>query len=229
MATKKPYAKTYAVTLTGITPLLLHHDNIGWAETMQKWTLDPANKKISVKGDDRSPAWRWIGALYVDSGKLVIPSDNLMTFLREGGARISTGKGQETFKRRSQSGLVVDQAAWPIKVDGKEIPYAPFEALIDNPDFALHEQACKDYGFELFCKRAKISQSAKHVRVRPRFNTWSCAGTVTVLDDLITDDIFSSMLELAGAYAGLCDWRPSSPKSPGSFGQCVADIKAIKR
>ena len=72
-------ARTYQVVLTGETATIIHHDNLSWAETMKQWSLDPANKKKSVAGDDRSPAWRWIGCLYSEGGKLVIPSDTIMT------------------------------------------------------------------------------------------------------------------------------------------------------
>jgi hypothetical protein len=218
---------TYAVELTGETPLLMHHDNLSWAEVMKKWELDPANQKISVKGDDRSPAWRWIGNLYVEQGRVVIPSDNLMTVLREGGTRCPTGNGKKTFKAQTQSGLVVDQSAWTLTVkDGAEVPYAPIKALIEEPDFALHELQAQELGFSLFVKRAKIGQ-AKHVRVRPRFDQWSCKGTITVFDEMITRDVLKNILTFAGNYAGMGDWRPSSPKSPGPWGKFTATIKAV--
>jgi hypothetical protein len=160
-------ARTYTVTITGESPLLMHYDNLSWAEVMKTWAMDPGNKAGSVAGDDRSPAFRWIGCLYVDAGKIVIPSDNLMTVLREGGKRCPTGKGQTTFKSQTQSGIVVDQIAWPLVVsNGKTIPYSAIEALTKEPDFAEHEKLCKSLGFELFTKRAKIG-TAKHVRVRP--------------------------------------------------------------
>lgn len=220
-------ARTYQVVLTGETPTIIHHDNLSWAETMKQWSLDPANKKKSVAGDDRSPAWRWIGCLYSEGGKLVIPSDNLMTVLREGGKRCPTGKGQATFKAQSQSGIVVDQSSWPLCVNGREISFAPFKALIENDDFAEHEATAQKHGFMLFVKRAKIGQ-AKHVRVRPRFDNWSCGGTVTVFDDMITTDVLKNILTFAGTYAGLGDWRPSSPKSPGPFGKFTAEVKQVK-
>jgi hypothetical protein len=205
----------------------MHHDNLSWAETMKKWTGDPANRQGSVAGDDRSPAWRWIGNLYTESGKIVIPSDNLMTVLREGGKRCPTGKGQSTFKAQTQSGIVVDQSAWPVLIDDRTLDYAPIKALIENPDFAIHEQTCIDQGYSLFVKRAKIG-TAKHVRVRPRFDKWAVKGTVTVLDDMITTDVLRNILVFAGTYAGIGDWRPSSPKSPGSFGKFISEIKEIK-
>ena len=93
--------KRYSITLRGETPMLLRHDNLSWAEAMKAWEMDPANTKGNVKGDDRSPAWRWIGNLYVEKDFIVIPSDNLMTTLREGGAKCPTGKGQKTFKNQT--------------------------------------------------------------------------------------------------------------------------------
>lgn len=206
----------------------MHQDNLSWCETMKKWESDPANRAGSVKGDDRSPAWRWIGYAYCEDGKVVVPSDNLMTVLREGGKRCPTGKGQGTFKSQTQSGLVVDQCAWPlITASGKEIPWSEIELLIDNSDFSEHEQKCRELGFELFVKRAKIG-AAKHVRVRPRFGPgWTCSGSITVLDEMITFDVLKNILTFAGRYAGIGDWRPSSPKSPGSFGKFTAEIERI--
>jgi len=66
------------------------------------------------------------------------------------------------------------------------------------------------------------------VRVRPRFDNWSCGGTVTVFDDMITTDVLKNILTFAGTYAGLGDWRPSSPKSPGPFGKFTAEVKQVK-
>lgn len=219
-------SRTYQVTITGETPLLMHADNLSWAEQMKAWSLDPANRGKSVAGDDRTPACRWIGNLYTEGGKVVMPSDNLMTVLREGGKRCPTGKGQATFKAQTQSGIVVDQSAWPIVVNGHEIPTEPIMALVKEDDFAKHEQAAFDLGFMLFVKRAKIG-SAKHVRVRPRFDQWSCAGTLTVFDDAITTEVLANILTFAGRYAGLGDWRPSSPKSPGPFGKFTSTIKEV--
>jgi hypothetical protein len=202
----------------------MHADNLEWVEMMQAWEKDPANQGGSIKGDDRSPAFRWLGCLYTDRGKVAIPADNLMTLLREGGARCPTGKGKSTFKSLSQSGLIVDQISWPLLVNGKEIPTAPLDRLREEADFKVHEEVCKSLGFELFVKRAKIGQS-KHVRVRPRFENWSCSGTITVIEDQITEFVLSNILTFAGRYSGLGDWRPSSPKSPGSWGKFTAVIE----
>lgn len=218
--------RKYAVEITGQMPLLMANDNLPWAEKMAAWGLDPGNKGRSVRGDDRSPAWRWIGALYIRNGAVVIPSDNLRTVLREGGQRCLTGKGKQTFKAQTQSGLLIEEDCWPLLVNGQGIPYAPIQSLIGEDDFQIHELQCQELGFSLFVKRATVG-TAKHVRVRPRFDNWSCGGTIVALDDAITKDTLQNILTFAGAYAGMGSWRPSAPKAPGPYGKFTATVRAI--
>jgi OmcA/MtrC family decaheme c-type cytochrome len=58
------------------------HDNIDWADFMEDWKNDPANKKNSKAGDDRSPSWRWLGCVYHDGKVLSIPQANIMKSLK---------------------------------------------------------------------------------------------------------------------------------------------------
>jgi hypothetical protein len=51
---------------------------------------------------------------------------------------------------------------------------------------------------------------------------------LTVLDDMISTDVLANILTFAGAYAGLGDWRSSSPKSPGNFGKFTVEAEEIK-
>lgn len=218
--------KRYQITLTGERDLLLHHDNIDFSERVKKWQKDPAKRAKSVAGDDRSPAWTWIGCLYHDRKQIVIPSDNLMTVLREGAKRVSTGKRGGTFKSQSQSSILINEESWPLLVNGESVDWMEVVNLGDEEDFEKHQKVVAGFGFELFVKRAKIGNS-KHVRVRPRFQNWSCSGTVTILDDTITRDTLEMILSQAGRFAGLGDWRPSSPKSPGPFGTFTAKLEDL--
>lgn len=217
--------RTYHVTLTGTMPLLLHGDNLDWRAQMTAWRAHPDNKGKSVPGDDRSPAWTWIGGIYHDGQVLGVSSDNLMTAIREGGARVSVpGKRSLTYKRQSQSGLVINELLWPIIGPAGAVPWAAIDALSAEDDFEVHRQTAQAHGFELFAKSARIGQS-KHVRVRAKFTKWALSGTITAFDDTITTDVLTSILQAAGRYAGLCDWRPSSPKAPGPYGTFTAVIK----
>jgi len=217
--------RQYKVTITGKTPLLMHHDNIEWADFMEEWKSDPANKKGSKAGDDRSPAWRWLGCVYHDGAYLCIPQANIMRALMEGGAMVPVpgGKMGKTFKSQTQSGMMSVEPAWHLRVAGKPIAWSGVERLKDVTTFADHKKAVQELGFDLLVKRAKIGMS-KHIRVRPQFSAgWQATGTLAVWDEQIDERSLNSILEYAGQYKGLCDWRPGG-KTPGPYGTFEARI-----
>lgn len=221
----------YNVTLTGLTPFLMHADNLSFGEKIAEWRRDPGNKEHSVSGDDRSPPWSWLGYAYHNKKILMVPADNIMTMLREGGAKVKTGgKNGETYKKHTQSGIMIDGEGFDILVDGETIPIKPFDSLIGNLNFVEHIAAAESAGFELLVKRARVGQ-AKHVRVRPMLRNWRAVGSLTVLDP-DTSGLTAAMIDLilrqAGALVGLGDWRPSSPKASGTFGKFSPKIEAVK-
>ena len=218
--------KTYQITITGTQPLLMHADDIEWADVMEKWRGDKNNKKVSKAGDDRTPAFRWIGSMYRnEGGEIVIPTENIMRALMEGGALVPVpgGRSGKTFKSQSQSGIMPRETGWRLLLGGQKIDARKIDGLLKENDFDAHKAAAEEMGFSLFIKRARIGTS-KHIRVRPRFENWSAAGELVVIDDQITTDILADILEMAGKYKGLGDWRPSS-KTPGTFGMFTASIQ----
>lgn len=220
--------KTYQFELTGKTPLLMHSDDINWADAMSAWKDDPANKKLSKAGDDRTPAFRWIGHAYNDGQNIVMPAENLQRALMEAGAMVPVpgGRSGKTFKAQTQSGMRVVDAFMPvIMADGKPVDWAKCKAMMQVPDFADHIQFAEKNGFSLMVKRAKVGTS-KHIRVRPRFDNWRIMGTIAVWDDQITTQVLRDILNYAGVYKGLGDWRPSG-KTPGSFGMFEAKLTEI--
>jgi hypothetical protein len=220
--------RKYAVTLTGKTPLLMHSDNIEWADFMEDWKNDPANKKGSKAGDDRSPAWRWLGSVYHDGKHLAIPQANIMRSLMEGGAMVPVpgGKSGKTFKSQTQSGMMSVEPFWLLSIDGTLIEWADLEVLQAEENFKAHREAVRALGFDLMIKRAKIGAS-KHVRVRPEFAAgWQASGTLAVWDEQIVDVTLGQILEYSGQYKGLGDWRPGG-KTPGPYGMFEASIKRI--
>ena len=205
----------YQVTLTGTTPLLMHADDLDWADKLKAYRNSVEGKKDGVSGDDRSPAWSWIGYLYNDGKHIVMQSENIMRALMEAGALVIANK-QKTFKSQTQSGIMSGASFWKFMVNGAPISLEKITPLINVKDFEEHKKSAIDNGFILFVKRAKIG-TQKHVRVRPRFDHWSVEGELIVTDDQITKQILENILKLAGQYKGLCDWRPGS-KTPGPFG-----------
>jgi len=216
----------YRITITGIQPLLHHQDSIEWADQMDAWRMDSDNKKISKAGDDRSPAWRWLGSLYHDGEQIIVPTANIMRSLMEAGAMVPVGSGKKTFKAQTQSGILPESIGWPLLIAGKAVPVAGLRKLVDERDFAKHQQAAIDHGFELFLKRARIGDS-KHVRVRPKFGRYSASGTLTVTDDQITQVVLERIVSIAGRYKGIGDWRPGG-RTPGSYGMFAGTVEPIK-
>jgi hypothetical protein len=224
--------KKAQVEITGMTPLLMHADNIDWGDLMDEWKKSPENKGRSKAGDDRTPPWRWIGCLNYDNpkdGVVTIPSEYIMRSIMGGAAEVPTGKGKKTFKAQSQSGLLCSELHWPLVVNDSTISMKDINDLrLINDSFKEQMEAVEGMGFSLFVKRAKIGQS-KHIRVRPRFDNWKISGEITILDRDITEDILLTILTISGQYKGLGDWRPGSP-TPGAFGMFKARIngKSIK-
>lgn len=219
---------TYSVTLTSKMPIIHHQDNIEWSDAMDAWKADPNNKKGSKPGDDRSPAYRWLGSLYHNGEVIAIPQDNIMRCLMEGAAMVPVpgGKNGKTFKAQSQSGMLVGEPFWPLSVPGpdglREIKVKAILALEREKNFEKHQEVARRHGFELFLKRAKVGQS-KHVRVRPIFHKWTVTGTIAVWDEQITKQALTDILTFAGTYKGLGDWRPSG-KTPGPYGTFTVAI-----
>jgi len=226
---------SYKYRLLGQTPLLMHADDVDQQDRLDAWRKAPENKNVSKAGDDRSPAWTWKTYCYSDQEHLAIPADNIMAALRYAGSSI-TLKKQKTFKSVTQSGIVIRDFFSPLYVgDGydergelvnaRQITAASIDRI--DGTFSQHAEAAKALGFKLFVKRAPIGR-AKHVRVRPRFDFWEVRGIVDVVAKEITDNVMLQLFEIAGNYAGLCDWRPASPQSPGPFGRFAARLQKLK-
>jgi hypothetical protein len=219
--------RSYEVVIEGDSPLLMHADSIEWADRMQKWKDDPSTRKFSKAGDDRSPAFRWLGCVYHDGRHVCIPFEVLSSCLLGGGAMVPVpGKSNKTFKAQTQSGMRIQEVTCPLMVSGAAVEWKRIADLEQESDFEKHQKRAESLGFELFVKRAKIG-AAKHVRVRPKFNAWSITFNVAVIDDQITETVLSQVITYAGAYKGLGDWRPGSPKSPGPYG--TFKLKSIRK
>lgn len=214
--------KNYIVTLTGRTPLLMHWDNIEWQDSLLLWRTRPENKKNSTAGDDRTPPFTWKGYCYHDGTHLCIPSDNIRPMMMEAGKKIPKAKGRGSFKAEAVSSILIDALYLDFRCNGKQIKWADIEAI--EGTFSEHVEAVRKLGFELYTKRAAVGTS-KHIRVRPRFASWSLAIPMIAESD-ITDQVMADIFEIAGRFIGLCDWRPGSKKSPGPFGQFDAKIES---
>lgn len=217
----------YQVTLAGASPLLMHSDNPNGADMVKKWSKDPQNRKQSVAGDDRTPSWTWLTYVYHDGKNLCIPTDNIMSMLRDAGTQVPNPNKRGSLKTQTQAGIIADGFGWALQVNGKQIPWSKLEPLFKEPDFEKHEEKAKELGFSLFLKRARISQN-KHIRIRPMFENWTVTGNILVFDPQLTHDVIEVLFRQAGFFVGLCDWRPGS-RTPGQFGRFEAAIEKLSK
>lgn len=217
--------RTYQVSLEGVTPLLMHRDNLEFKAVVDKWQRDPSNRDKSVPGDDRSPAWSWIGSLYHDGHYIALPTDAVMAACMGAGAEVKAPRGKKTMKAQTQSGMAFMEPFLSFSANGgSEIPVTSFQPLQQQEDFDVHLSSARSMGFSLDIRRARVGTS-KHVRVRPVFEKWSAVGTLNVWDDALTKDVLDTVFYLAGDKYGLLEWRPSG-RRPGPFGRFRATVKA---
>lgn len=217
---------TYKFELTGITPAIMHADDIEQTDMLKEFRNHPDNKKSGVAGDDRSPAWSWQTYLYTDGQKVVAPQDNIMSCLRKAGCSVGIS-GKKTFKQLTQSGMGILNDYCEFEGGKGEIFMEDIDEL--RPlSFREQSERAKDLGFRLFCKRAKVGTS-KHVRVRPTFDDWKIRGQLEVFDELLTFAAIKQIFDIAGNAVGLFDWRPSSEKSPGPYGRFTAKVTPVKK
>lgn len=219
------YEERYRFELVGITPLILHWDNIEWADQIEeeRTRLKEQDKKNFKAGDDRCPPHTWKGCVYNDGEVVCLPTDNIRSALMKAAARI-TLSGKTSYKALSQSGMMYPEMFLPVLNHGKPIAMKDIEAI--EGDFRAQAAQVEKLGFRLFCKRAAVGQ-AKHVRVRPRLDAWSIAGELLVTDEQLKEETLERMFNILGVYIGLCDWRPGSPKSPGPYGRCETKVTAL--
>ena len=224
-------AQSYTFKWVGITPLLLHQDNIEFGDNIEAWRLDASNQKKAgkKKGDDRSPAWTWLGYLPSDpqTGEAGIPAHYLTSMLAAAGTQIPTGKGMKTYKEAAAAAVFPEEDYFVLTTKGRTIDVHALEAkLIEKEeDFREHLKAVRAAGFDLDMRRAKVG-AGKHVRVRPKFVAWEVTGEVRVDTSCIPVGILETVFKIMG-QRGLGDFRPSCNR-PGRFGMFGATMKAKK-
>lgn|SRR5678816_3348595 len=214
--------QSYKFQLTGISPLLMHNNNIE-----ERDRLEAVRKRMKggKAGDDRSPADSWKGYLYFsdDTNHVCITSEMLLAYLLIGGAKVRVS-GKETLKSHSQR-VMFDRLDYDMTVRDALIKRSEIEGI--SGEFTEQSNACRGLGFKLHVKPCTVGTS-KHIRVRPLFTGWALSGAFEIEDDDANVLGLSSLRELftvCGRMVGLGDWRPSSPKRPGQYGRFTATVE----
>jgi len=147
-------------------------------------------------------------------------------YARLAGLMPNEGESYEALAARHAAELGVDVGKPHPGFGLRPILASDIDAIPEMMKYRDQVTQCRKLGFNLYAKRAPVGKS-KHVRCRPRFEVWEVTGTLKVTQEAIDDKILTTMLNIAGEQSGLGDWRPSSPLSPGPFGQFTVDLKAV--
>jgi len=130
--------------------------------------------------------------LYVtEDGKPYVPSTYIRNSLIEAGKSIRIkGRGKSTYSKLLGSSLIVQ----------------PDNIIINSST-----------GWESFTVTAVNPTTKGRVMVtRPMFKDWTLSFEAVVLDD-ISEEVFRNILDEAGRYVGIGDWRPAKKGMYGKF------------
>jgi hypothetical protein len=114
-------------------------------------------------------------------GTLYLPSEYFETsFVKAGSSKKIPGRGNTTYK---------DVMKGQISIDPLEIIITP-------------------QSYEVFYKYVKIGK-ARILRARPQFPAgWKATFKVNILDDTTSLSTIKELIDYAGMYIGIGDWRP---------------------
>ena len=143
--------------------------------------LEESNNK-ATRSKEHNPKTEAETALYKDKeGNIVVPSFCVLSCLRGSAVNFQVpGKGKKTYKNFVYAGL---------KMDAENIPL-----ITEN-------------GWEIDAKTVVVQRS-RIVRARPRFDNWALEFTMEIIDPIITPAVLKQIIEDAGKYNGLLDFRP---------------------
>lgn len=178
--------QTLKFKITGESPLLMHNGQL--VDPLNKWQklMKPINakrKKTDADYEDMAKL-EWYGSLYLHNGKPCIPGEVL----------------EATFTaaaKKSKRGT--DAKMGSFCPDNYPIDYNEPEDTIDT----LWEA-----GNHRMSVPVRLNGRSGVIRTRPRFDEWSAECEIVYDDEVFNERDVIAILETAGRYIGMMDWRP---------------------
>lgn len=137
--------------------------------------------------------------LYLFDGVPHLPAVYLRNAMTEASKQFKiTGKGKSTYSKIV--GSTVDVAPEFFEIKGG---YTPFRIAAVNP-----------------------MTKGRMMVTRPRFDRWSVVFEIVLNDDGVPVSVINEILEHAGKYVGIGDWRPDKKGMFGKF--MITSFKEVK-
>lgn len=188
--------KEYSCKIVGVRPLIVH--NVQLADPLNDYTrrmaeITSMSAKAKRQEDIQIKLARieFEGSMYLDERKRqVIPSENILRAIRDGGAEQRNGK-------KIEACVSLAEDVVPLEYGGPT-----------DIDALFNAKGPLGYTYR-FRKQAKPRGQGVVLRTRPRFPEWSLSFTVQiVLGAGIGEKNVRDAIEDAGRLKGLGDWRP---------------------
>jgi hypothetical protein len=189
--------KNVSAKLVGISPLMTHNEQLANP-------LNPVTRELKKLTGQRGKSdemleqimkLEWLGGLYTEAGKVVMPGDNVIACLKEGARKRKQGKD-------FAAGVMPSEATFALQYDGPKEP----EALWNAGSFL-------DY-------RGVVVGGKRIMRARPIFRAWALDVAFTYDPEIVNEEQIIEALQIAGERCGLCERRPSKG---GSFGRFMVE------
>ncbi|MDD5095710.1 MAG: hypothetical protein PHV74_15250 [Dehalococcoidia bacterium] len=157
---------------------------------MHRFPMDKADSKSKKRTG--VPDWKEeaLNSLYTDEqGRIYEPSDHIEGSLKEAARQFKiTGKRSATYAKLIGSTVAVSPAAIPHKIT---------DYVVDS--------------------RPVVVQRARVIRYRPRFDKWEIDFEIRSMDDQLDKEVLKQILDYAGSYVGIGDFRPGRGGKFGKF------------
>ena len=138
--------------------------------------------------------------LYIQEGKVQLPAVYLKNCIVESAKQFKiVGKGKSTYSKLIASTVDIE----PFYIDLKSDKYEIFRISAVNP-----------------------MTKGRMMTERPKFNKWSASFEVILNDESVPVSVLNEVLEQAGKYVGVGDWRPEKKGMFGKF--LISEFKTIK-
>jgi hypothetical protein len=179
-------AKKYLVTISGGEQGMLQNKlpdlNISKAEKKQQAKSDPAEIE----------RLEWRKKIHVGlNGNACIPGENIHESLKEGagywGQKIA-GEGNRTYAKVVAASVICESLDLGMSPNDERI--IPFGKACNGNPSKGKKSGCRVY------------------KIRPMFRPWGGTFIMHVFDQRLTPAVLRNVLEFAGTFVGIGDWRP---------------------
>lgn len=192
-------SQTVSLRIKGISPLLMHNP-VGLMRTGGSEEMQRGGKKIPTPLDEATN-----GLYKLPNGQLFLPSDAVReaALIASADVKDNSRKGRATMARRFGASVFLSREYFPLYRAGEDGELGvPITADVTD--------------WEVMVKRVVVMRAGV-MRARGLVRDWACDVEFEYDDETIDPNIVYAIVNQAGKYPGLLDYRPGRKGPYGRF------------